>query len=42
MGSTIEAIEESFACALEELYFEKWEEMLEYVIDNEIINGCYP
>jgi hypothetical protein len=42
MGSTIEAIEESFTSALEELQFEKWEEMLEYVIDNEIINGSYP
>jgi hypothetical protein len=26
---------------LEELQFERWEEMLEFVIDNEIINGCY-
>jgi hypothetical protein len=42
MGKTIKGIEEKFYNALEELQFEKWEEMLKFVIDNEIINGSYP
>ena len=42
MGKTIKGIEEKFYNALEELQFEKWEEMLKFVIDNEIINESYP
>lgn len=42
MGTTIQGIEESFSDALAEQEIEKWEELLEFIIDNEIINGCYP
>ena len=40
IGTTINAIEQSFTEALAEAEFEKWEEMLESIIDNEIIKKC--